>query len=124
VVEGEQPDRVAERVDQDGVLRVQVHDGVHVGAGPVGALVQLPLGRRPLGAPGDGAVQGDQAEVGRRQAVEPRAGAGDDELRLPWQPRRQVAAAGQHQTALDGQPADLDQLPDRLVAGGGRPHPA
>jgi hypothetical protein len=115
VVEGHEPDLVAQRIDQDGVLRVQVDDGVDILAHAVGPLVQLPLGRGPLGAADDVAVQGHRGEVGRGEPVQPGAGAGDREFALARQPRRQVPAAGQHEPARHRQPADLDQLLDRLA---------
>jgi hypothetical protein len=124
VVEGDQPDPVAEGVDQDGVLRVQVDDGVHVRAGAVGALVELPLARRPLGPGGDLAVQGHHAEVRGGQPVQPRAGRGHHELGSPRQPGGEVAAAGQHQSALHRQAAHLDELVDHLRTCRGCPHAA
>ena len=66
VVQGREPQRHTEHVDEQHVLRVQVHDAGDVGAHGIRALVQLPLHRRARRTADLLPVEGELGEVVRR----------------------------------------------------------
>jgi hypothetical protein len=71
VVDGQQPDRVAERVEQHRRLRVQVDDRVGVRADPVGGQVQGRLAARDgMTGAHDTVEDADQGELVGYQLVE------------------------------------------------------
>jgi hypothetical protein len=105
---------MAQGIEQDDVLRVEVDYRVDVGTDQIGALVEPSFARGIRVAAANLAIQANDRERTGVEPVEIGARACDDKLIRAGEPRRQVPSRRQNEPLSDGRSADVGQLCDEI----------